>query len=126
MAFGGGQAEARGLSFGPAPDGFDMDLFDIGERDPSALSERGCCFWLSDTRLDASGPERVFTSRPWSSTSAVKSNAPGRAGASHSPRCDKPPTDCPAVFTVSSVWRPTRRSRTAMRCCRSTSAEVSK
>ncbi len=63
MAFGGGQAEARGLSFGPAPAGFDMDLFDIGERDPSALSERGCCFWLSDTRLDASGAERVFTSR---------------------------------------------------------------
>ena len=63
VAFGGGQAEARGLSFGPAPDGFDMGLFDIGERDPSALSERGCCFWLSDTRLDASGAERVFTSR---------------------------------------------------------------
>jgi transglutaminase-like putative cysteine protease len=63
VAFGGGQAEARGLSFGPAPAGFDMGLFDIGERDPSALSERGCCFWLSDTRLDASGAERVFTSR---------------------------------------------------------------
>lgn len=63
MAFEGERAEARGLSFGPAPDGFDMGLLDIGERDPSALSERGCCFWLSDTRLDASGPERVFTSR---------------------------------------------------------------
>ena len=63
MAFGGGQSETRGLSFGPAPAGFDMGLFDIGERDPSALSERGCCFWLSDTRLDATGPERVFTSR---------------------------------------------------------------
>lgn len=63
MAFGGGQAEVRGLSFGPAPDGFDMSLLDIGERDPSALSERGCCFWLSDTRLDATGSERVFTSR---------------------------------------------------------------
>ena len=63
MAFGGGQAETRGLSFGPAPAGFDMGLFDIGDRDPSALSERGCCFWLSDTRLDASGAERVFTSR---------------------------------------------------------------
>lgn len=53
----------RGLEFGPAPDGFDMGLFDIGDRDPSALSERGCCFWLSDTRLDATGRERVFTSR---------------------------------------------------------------
>jgi hypothetical protein len=40
-----------------------MGLFDIGDRDPSAQSERGCCFWLSDTRLDATGPERVFTSR---------------------------------------------------------------
>ncbi len=63
MAFGGGRSETRGLEFGPAPAGFDMGLFDIGERDPSALSERGCCFWLSDTRLDATGPERVFTSR---------------------------------------------------------------
>lgn len=63
MAYEGGRAEARGLEFGPAPDGFDMDLFDIGDRDPSTLSERGCCFWLSDTRLDASGRERVFTSR---------------------------------------------------------------
>ena len=63
MAFGSERAEARGLSFGPAPDGFDMGLFDIAERDPSALSERGCCFWLSDTRLDATGPERVFTRR---------------------------------------------------------------
>mgnify|MGYP002336224675 CR=1 FL=1 len=63
MAFGGGQTQARGLEFGPAPAGFDMGLFDIGDRDPSALSERGCCFWLSDTRLDATGPERVFTSR---------------------------------------------------------------
>lgn len=63
MAFEGEGAEARGLAFGPAPAGFDMGLFDIAERDPSALSERGCCFWLSDTRLDASGPERVFTSR---------------------------------------------------------------
>lgn len=40
-----------------------MDLFDFAGRDCSALSERGCCFWLSDTRLDASGSERVFTSR---------------------------------------------------------------
>ncbi|MDP1528644.1 MAG: DUF3857 domain-containing protein [Rhodoferax sp.] len=63
VAFEGERAEASGLSFGPAPDGFDMGLFDIAGRDPSALSERGCCFWLSDTRLDASGPERVFTAR---------------------------------------------------------------
>ncbi len=63
VAFGSERPETRGLSFGPAPDGFDMGLFDIGERDPSALSEGGCCFWLSDTRLDASGSERVFTSR---------------------------------------------------------------
>ncbi len=63
VAFEGERPEARGLSFGPAPDGFDMGPFDIGARDPSALSERGCCFWLSDTRLDASGPQRLFTSR---------------------------------------------------------------
>jgi len=63
VAFGGGRSETRGLEFGPAPDGFDMELFDIGGRDPAALSERGCCFWLSDTRLDATRPERVFTSR---------------------------------------------------------------
>tara|TARA_R110002167_G_scaffold16395_10_gene64184 strand:- start:76 stop:2076 length:2001 start_codon:yes stop_codon:yes gene_type:complete len=54
---------SRGLEFAPAPAGFDMAPFSIGDRDPSTLSERGCCFWLSDTRLDAAGPERVFTSR---------------------------------------------------------------
>ncbi|MDP3803368.1 DUF3857 and transglutaminase domain-containing protein [Brevundimonas sp.] len=63
MAYEGERAGTRGLEFGPAPDGFDMGVFDIGDRDPSALSERGCCFWLSDTRLDATGRERVFTSR---------------------------------------------------------------
>ena len=63
MAYEGERAGARGLEFGPAPAGFDMGPIDRGDRDPSALSERGCCFWLSDTRLDASGPERVFTSR---------------------------------------------------------------
>lgn len=63
MAYGSGAAPVRGLEFALAPVGFDTGPFDIGDRDPSALSERGCCYWLSDTRLDASGDERVFTSR---------------------------------------------------------------
>ncbi len=63
MAYEGERAGARGLEFGPAPAGFDMEPIDRNSHDPAALSERGCCFWLSDTRLDASGPERVFTSR---------------------------------------------------------------
>lgn len=63
VAYEGERAGARGLEFGPAPAGFDMEPIDRGNHDPAALSERGCCFWLSDTRLDASGPERVYTSR---------------------------------------------------------------
>jgi hypothetical protein len=63
MAYGSGAAPVRGLEFAPAPAGFDTGPVDIGDRDPSALSERGCCFWLSDMRLDASGHERVYTSR---------------------------------------------------------------
>lgn len=62
MAYGDGRG-ARGVEFGPAPEGFDVSPPDIGGRDPALLSERGCCFWLSDTRLDLTGPQRVWTSR---------------------------------------------------------------
>ena len=63
MAYGDERIGGRGLEFGPAPAGFDMAPYDIGERDPASLSERGCCYHLSATRLDLSGPERTFTSR---------------------------------------------------------------
>lgn len=63
MAYEGEAAQARGLEFGPAPDGFDMAAYDIGDRDPSALSERGCCYLLWETRLDTTGRARVYTNR---------------------------------------------------------------
>ena len=63
MAYEGEAAQTRGLEFGPAPDGFDMDAYAIGDRDPAALGERGCCYLLWETRLDASGGERVYTNR---------------------------------------------------------------
>lgn len=62
MAYGDGRSP-RTVEFGPAPEGFDTALPDIGDRDAAALSERGCCFWLSDVRLDLVGPERIWTSR---------------------------------------------------------------
>lgn len=62
MAYGDGRG-ARTVEFGPPPEGFATALPDIGGRDPAALSERGCCFWLSDVRLDLTGPQRVWTSR---------------------------------------------------------------
>lgn len=63
MAYEGGDLERSGLGFGPAPKGFDMSPFDAGDRDVAALSERGCCYLLSDTRVDLTGPARVYSSR---------------------------------------------------------------
>lgn len=63
VAYGDERTVVRGPEFGPAPAGFDMGTPGIGDRDPALLSERGCCFWLSDTRVDATGAERVWTSR---------------------------------------------------------------
>lgn len=63
MAYEGEAAQTRGLEFGAAPDGFNMDAYDVGDRDPSALSERGCCYLLWETRLDATARERIYTNR---------------------------------------------------------------
>ncbi|WP_296818055.1 DUF3857 domain-containing protein [Brevundimonas sp.] len=63
MAYEGQAAPRARVEFGPAPDAFPLEPYDIGERDPRALSERGLCYWFSDTLADLSGPERVHCSR---------------------------------------------------------------
>lgn len=53
----------RRLSFGPAPATFPLTAFDPGDRDTRAMGDRGVCFWLSDSLVDTTGPERVHSSR---------------------------------------------------------------
>jgi hypothetical protein len=55
----------------------------------------------------------------------VKSKPPVHA-VSHSGRCDSPPLDTAAHFTVCSIWRPWRRVRTATLRALSCSFGVSK
>lgn len=63
MAYEGQAASRPRLEFGPPPAAFPLEPYDIGGRDPRALSERGLCYWFSDTLADLSGPERVHSSR---------------------------------------------------------------
>lgn len=63
MAYEASPAGRARIEFGPPPSRFPLDPFDIGARDPMALSDRGLCFHLSDTLIDLTGPERVYTSR---------------------------------------------------------------
>lgn len=51
------------LQFGPAPAGFDMAYYDPGARNLEALAANGSCYLLSQTRLDVTGDEQVFSSR---------------------------------------------------------------
>lgn len=62
MAYDHKQADRR-IAFGPAPAAFPLSDYDPGERDTLAMGDRGLCFWLSDTLIDATGPERAHCSR---------------------------------------------------------------
>lgn len=57
------ELEHRGVSFGPPPDTFILDAISFGERRPSELADRGICFWLTQSQIDITGPERCLTYR---------------------------------------------------------------
>jgi len=63
MAYEGAPAGGAKVEFGPAPASFPLEPFHTGDRDPQTLSDRGLCFHLSDTLIDLTGPERVYSSR---------------------------------------------------------------
>ncbi|MBU1347009.1 MAG: DUF3857 domain-containing protein [Alphaproteobacteria bacterium] len=63
MAYDKFELERRGVTFGSAPAAFDLGEFQFTDRDPRALSDRGICFWLSQSQSDLTGAERVFTYR---------------------------------------------------------------
>lgn len=64
MAFGESKPRVSAqVEFGPPPVGFDLTPYSVGDRDTRRLSDRGLCFWLSDVLIDATDPEKVYTSR---------------------------------------------------------------
>lgn len=53
----------RGIAFGPPPQAFPLSDHGPGERDTMTMGDRGLCYWLSDTLVDATGLERIHSSR---------------------------------------------------------------